>query len=111
MVISLALILLLRGSDINLVVLVIWSFAELLELAFNVFIFAIIIQAILSWINPGHYNPVSSLLYSLNEPLLRPARRLIPPIQGLDLSPLVVLIALQVIKMLVIPPLRYLVTG
>jgi YggT family protein len=108
---SLALIVLLRGSDINPVVLFVWSFAELLELAFNVFIFAIIIQDILSWINPGHYNPISSLLYSLTEPLLRPARKLIPPIQGLDLSPLLVLIALQVIKMLVIPPLRYLVMG
>lgn len=109
--ISLALVLLIRGGGIELLALIIWSLAELIELAFNVFIFSIIIQAIMSWFNQGHYNPVSSLLYSLNEPLLRPARRLIPPIQGLDLSPLVVLIALQVIKMLVIPPLRYLATG
>lgn len=111
--ISLSLVLLLRGSGISLGVLFIWSLAELIELAFNVFIFSIIIQAIMSWFNQGRggYNPVSLLLYSLNEPLLRPARRLIPPIQGLDLSPLVALIALQVIKMLVVPPLRYLAAG
>jgi len=109
--ISLSLILLLRGSGISPGVLFVWSVAELIELAFNVFIFSIIIQAIMSWFNQGHYNPVSSLLHSLNEPLLRPARRLIPPIQGLDLSPLVVLIALQVLKMLVVPPLRYLAAG
>ncbi len=82
---------------------------ELVNLAFNVFIYAVIIQAILSWINPDPYNPVYSLLTDLTEPILRPCRRLIPPIGGLDLSPLVALIALQVLKMLIIPPLKQLV--
>jgi len=105
---SLTLILLLRGHGVPLGVLIPWSLAELVGLAFNVYIFAIIAQAILSWINPGHYNPVSSILYSLTEPLLRPARRLLPPISGIDLSPLLVLLALQVAKMLIVPPLMYL---
>ncbi len=81
----------------------------LVNLAFNVFIYAVIIQAILSWVNPDPYNPVYSLLTDLTEPILRPCRRLIPPIGGLDLSPLVALIALQVLKMLIIPPLQQLV--
>ena len=84
------------------------SVLALVELTFNVFIISIFIQAILSWVNPGSYNPVSSLLGSLNEPLLRPARRLIPPISGFDLSPLAVIILLQVLKMLVLPLLRQL---
>lgn len=105
---SLTLILLLRGHGIPLGTLLPWSLAELLGLAFNVYIVAIIVQAILSWVNPGHYNPVTSILYSLTEPLLRPARRLLPPISGIDLSPLLVLLALQVAKMLVIPPLMHL---
>lgn len=109
--IALFLILLLRGSGVSLGVLLLLSITELVELAFNVFIFAIIIQAVLSWINPGTYNPVSAILYNLTEPLLRPARRLLPPMHGFDLSPLLVIIALQVIKMLVIPPLRYLALG
>ncbi len=109
--IALGLVLVLRGKGFPIGTLFIWSFAELVNLAFNVFIFSILIQAILSWVNPGSYNPVNAILHSLNEPLLRPARRLLPPMQGLDLSPLLVIIALQVIKMLVIPPLRYLAMG
>jgi YggT family protein len=108
---SLTLILLLRGHGVPLGILIPWSVAELVALALNVYIFAIIVQAILSWVNPGHYNPVSSILYSLTEPLLRPARQLLPPISGIDLSPLLVLLALQVVKMLVVPPLMYLASS
>lgn len=105
-IISALILALLRGAGIGPLALLLWSMTELISLAFNIFIFSILIQAVISWVNPSPYNPVSSLLYSLNEPLLRPARRLIPPISGLDLSPLVVIIALQVLKMLVIPPLQ-----
>lgn len=80
--------------------------AELLGLIINVFIFAILIQVIISWVNPGMYNPVMGLLHSLNEPLLAPARRLIPPISGLDLSPIAVIIFLQLISMLGVAPIR-----
>ena len=82
----------------------------MVNLAINVFLFSILIQVIISWINPGNYNPVLSLIHSLTEPLLRPARRLIPPISGLDLSPMVVMIGLTLLKMLLLPPLR-LLTG
>ena len=102
---SLSLILLLRGQGLPPVTLLFWSLAELASLAINVYIGAIFIQVIISWVNPGTYNPVVSLLHSLTEPLLRPARRLLPPISGFDLSPLLVLLALQVLKMLAIPPL------
>jgi len=103
--ISLALILLLRGHGIPPVTLLFWSLAELVSLAINTYIGAIFIQVIVSWVNPGTYNPAISLLHNLTEPLLRPARRLLPPVSGLDLSPLLVLIALQVLKMLAVPPL------
>ncbi len=105
---SLSLILLLRGGGFPLLTLLFWSLAELVSLAFNIYIGAIFIQVIISWINPGTYNPVVSLLHTLTEPLLRPARRLLPPISGFDLSPLLVLLALQVAKMLAIPPLMML---
>ena len=71
---------------------------ELTLLLLNFYLFTIIVQVVLSWIAPQQYNPVTVLLYQLNEPILRPARRLIPPIEGLDLSPLVVLIAITFIK-------------
>ena len=82
--------------------LVLFSLAELFRLTINVFFWSILIQVIISWVNPGSYNPVTSLLYSLNEPLLRPARRLVPPISGFDLSPVVVMIALKLVEILFI---------
>ncbi len=104
---SLTIVLLFRGQGVPLVTLLFWSLAELVSLAINVYLFAIIIQAIISWINPGVYNPVVGVLHSLTEPLLRPARRLLPPVSGFDFSPILVLIALQIIKMLLLPPIMH----
>lgn len=61
------------------------------------YIFALLLYVILSWIAPGTYSPASALLETLCEPLLRPVRRLIPPLAGIDFSALFVLIALQAI--------------
>ena len=100
---SLILVTLLRGDGVPVASLVIVTLAELVSLAINVFIFAIIVQVILSWINPGTYTSVTSLLYSLTSPVLRPIQKLIPPISGIDLSPLFALLGLQVLRMLVLP--------
>ncbi len=83
----------------------------LVELSINIFLYAIIIQAILSWVNPGSYNPAASLLHSFTAPILRPVQRFIPPIGGLDLSPMVAIIGLILLKMLLIPPLQQLVAA
>jgi YggT family protein len=85
--------------------LLILSAAQILQLIIYIFFFSIIIEIVLSWINPGAYNPVTVIIYRLNEPLLRPARRLIPPIGGLDFSPMVVLVLLQLATILIIRPL------
>ena len=90
---------------LELIGLPILAIAELIALMVNIFLFAIIIQAILSWVNPGTYNPVSSLLQQLTEPVLGPFRRMIPPISGMDLSPLAAIIAIVLIKMLFVQPL------
>lgn len=100
---GIALILLLRGAGFSVQALIFISLAELVDLAFKVFIYAIVIQAILSWVNPGTYNPAMNLLQSLTEPVLRPARRLIPPVGGIDLSPLAVLLILEVLRRLIVP--------
>ena len=96
----------LMGLSLQVGGLLILSVADLLGLAINVFIFSILIQVIISWVNPGMHNPVMGLLHSLTEPLLGPARRVIPPISGLDLSPIVVLVVLQLTSMLVVAPIR-----
>jgi YggT family protein len=98
----------LQDARITFAALSLWAVVQLLELLFNVYFFAIIIRAILSWVSPGTYNPAISLLYSLTEPLLRFSRRLLPPMGGIDLSPLIPLIGIQLAKMLVLPPLQQL---
>ena len=114
---SVILMLLLKAAEISILGLVaagripaplgllVLSLAEVLRLLIYIFMFAIIIQVVLSWVNPGAYNPATVLIYRLTEPLLEPARRLIPPMGGLDFSPLVVLILLQLTIILIIRPL------
>lgn len=82
------------------------SVAELLSKTVWTFIIAVFIQVILSWVAPGSYNPVISVIYSLTEPVMRPARRLLPPLGGLDLSPFIVIIALNLVLMLMVAPIR-----
>jgi YggT family protein len=79
---------------------------ELVGLTINIFLFAILIQVVISWINPGNYNPAIAVLYQLTEPLLGPARRRIPSISGIDFSPMVVMLGLVLLKMLLIPPIH-----
>lgn len=69
--------------------------------AVRLYFFTILIYALLSWVSPGQWSPLTSVLASLNEPLLRPVRRVIPPVGGLDLSPLFVLIGLQALLIVV----------
>lgn len=108
---SLVILLTIVGQPMTPWVLFVLSLRELVALIFNIYIYAIIIQAILSWVVQGGYNPVMSLLYSLTEPLLRPARNILPPMSGLDLSPLVVLLLLYVARMLVLPLFGRLLLG
>lgn len=82
---------------------------DLVGLVFTVYTVAIIVMAVISWINPNQYNPVQTLLYAITEPLMRPFRQLIPPIGGVDLSPLAAIITIQVLKMLLMRPLNTLV--
>lgn len=79
--------------------------AEIFSLFIGIFTVSIIIEVILSWVSvaSGSYNPVAALISKMNAPLLRPVRRLIPPLGGIDLSPLFVLLGLQVLSMLVMP--------
>jgi YggT family protein len=102
-IISLVLMVLLRGSSVSIMALLLFAVAELVLLLINIFIFSILVQVILSWINPGTYTPVGALLHSLTNPVLAPIQRIIPPVAGIDLSPLFALIGLQVLKMLIHP--------
>lgn len=82
-----------------------YAVLRMLVLLIRLYFFGILIYALLSWVSPGQWNPLTGVLASLTEPVLRPVRRLIPPIGGLDLSPLFVLVGLQALLILVrLPP-------
>lgn len=88
---------LLIGKQVLLGPLIIPTIIGVINQVINLFIFSIIILVIISWIAPfvqGQNNPLISILRSITDPLIRPARKYIPPIGMFDLSPLVVLIAL-----------------
>jgi YggT family protein len=87
--------------------LVVVSAAELLQLTLWVFIIAIFIRVILSWVSPyaARQNPAVSLLNNLTEPLMRPARQVIRPMGGLDLSPIAVFVLLYLTIILIVRPL------
>lgn len=97
--------LLILGAGVSLLGLLLISLMKLCVLVINLLTFCILVQAVMSWFGASMHSPASSLLFNINEPLLRPARRLIPPIGGLDLSPLVVILLLQVVNRLI--PLAY----
>ena len=88
--------------------LLVFYVADLVALILTVFLVAIIIKVILSWVNPGHYNPVIGLVDRLAQPVLRPVRKIVPLIGGLDLSPLLATLLVLVAKMLIVPPIIYL---
>lgn len=87
----------------NLWMIFIWSLTELISSVINVFTYSIFATVILSWVAPTSYNPGIALLYQITEPVLKPCRRMIPPMGGFDLSPMVALLGLQVLKMLLLP--------
>ncbi len=101
-----ALLGLVLGQWYNVLGLIVYSVAELLQMTVYLFIFLIFIRVLLSWVTPyGGHNPVVGLLVSVTEPLMGPARRLIPPMSGLDLSPIAVFILLYLTLILFVVPL------
>jgi YggT family protein len=79
-------------------VLLFLAFVKLVRLSIYVFMGAIIVQAVLSWVNPHH--PVAPFFNALTNPFLQPVKRVIPPIGGVDISPVFVLIFFQLLLML-----------
>lgn len=74
------------------------AFVRLARLSIYIFIVVIIAQAVMSWVSP--YHPAAPFFNALSDPLLKPVRRVIPPIGGVDISPVFILILLQLILML-----------
>ena len=88
--------------------LLVYCIADLIALTLTVFLVAVFIQVVISWVSPGQYNPVIGLVSKIAEPVLKPIRKFIPSMGGFDLSPIFAILFLSVVKMLIIPPIIYL---
>jgi YggT family protein len=80
--------------------LVLMALLAVVRMSLDLFFYAILIQAILSWVNPN--TPISGVLDALTRPILSPIRKWIPPVNGIDFSALVAMILLQMINIALI---------
>ena len=87
----------LRFSPLQLLVVTV---TELARLLLDYLFWTIILRIVLSWVAPDPRNPVVQLVGQITEPVMAPARKLLPPMGGLDLSPIIVLLAIQFIQIL-----------
>jgi YggT family protein len=93
------------ASSLNVVDVLFYSVLRLVSLTLLLYIGATLIYVLLSWFGDRGRNPMGALLIDLVEPVLRPVRRLLPPISGLDIAPLIVTVLLYAIRMAL--PLPY----
>lgn len=81
--------------------LITWSVIGILSTIVQIYFFAVLGAIILSWISQGGYHPAAALLMQLTEPVMAPFRKLLPPLGGLDLSPILVFLAINVVEVLI----------
>jgi YggT family protein len=102
-----AVILLLKGFEVDVLLLVPWALIAIFSLFLSVLFYAMIISVILSWVAPGSHNPGAELVAQITEPVLAPFRRIIPNLGGLDISPIFAFIVIQLLQSWLIPRLAY----
>ena len=83
------------GAEPSLPAIAAIAALDLLRYSLYILVFAILVQVIFSWINP--YAPMAPVFNAMTGPFLRPLRRFIPPLGGIDLTPLVLLVVIQII--------------
>ncbi|MBI5189014.1 MAG: YggT family protein [Nitrospirae bacterium] len=79
--------------------------ANILNIVLTVYMWIVIISALISWVNPDPYNPIVRFLHAVTEPVLRPIRRRIGYGIGIDISPMVVILAILFVKYFLIKSL------
>jgi YggT family protein len=73
--------------------------AEVLDVVLTIYMWVIVIRALISWVNPDPYNPIVQILQKMTEPVLRPLRKLVPAYRiGVDLSPLIAILIIIFLK-------------
>lgn len=82
-----------------------WSFVGVLSFVLDIYFFGLLISIIASWVAPYSGNPILILVHQLIEPIQSRFRRVIPPLGGLDFSPIFIFLAISVIEIMVVNPL------
>ena len=84
----------------SLSTLVIWGLIGVAAIFVNIYFFALLAMIILSWLAPNSYHPAVQLISQIVEPIMAPVRRVIPPIGGLDFSPILIFILINIVEIL-----------
>ena len=84
-----------------------YNFVQFIGWLLDLYSYVIIAAALITWVSPDPRNPIVQFLFRATEPVLRPVRSLLPPWKtgGLDLSPLIIIIAIQFIERVILPSL------
>jgi YggT family protein len=82
------------------------AIAVVLDIILTFYMWVVIIAALISWVNPDPYNPIVRFLYAATEPLLRPIRRRLPVMGGIDFSPLIVIAVIYFLKYFLVASLN-----
>lgn len=102
------LLLLINGVGLpNVGLLIVWSLLGLVGLLVNIYFFALLAMIILSWVAAGSNHPIIFLLHQITEPVMAPFRKALPPMGGMDFSPILVFILINVIQI----ALRHMAAG
>ncbi|MDS1308549.1 MULTISPECIES: YggT family protein [Marinobacter] len=87
--------------SINPLILLVWGVIAVLELIVKIYFWSVIAVVVVSWIAPGSSHPAIQLVAQITEPVVRPVRNLMPSMGGLDLSPIIVFLILNVITVVI----------
>ncbi len=85
------------------------ALASVIDMVLSLYIWIVIVQALISWVNPDPFNPIVRFLYQVTEPVFYRVRRILPlQFGGIDLTPMVVIIAIVFIKSFLVTTLHQL---
>ena len=98
------------GRDFGVGIIAIASITEIMNQLLDMMFWLIVIQAVLSWVSPGN-NPNTDIFNQLTRPILEPFQRMIPPMGGLDLSPIAAILAIKLFQIVVVSSIAQLARG
>jgi len=81
------------------------AIASIFDTILNLYMWVIIISALISWVNPDPYNPIVKFLHSITDPVLTPIRRKLGFAMGLDISPMIVILAIMFVRSFIVATL------